>query len=194
MAPVAFAAALGFGAAALASVLSLRSQLGRLRNRGHDVKAIVHYLAREHHRTEARGEAAEQAVEQQEHLEFAEASKLASPWWSRELSGAHAVWWVSWIFLWAAITAGEDRSSVVGPVFAVAAMGLLLKAVAPLLPLLLSLLSAVRAPWTWKRRPLLVPIWRDVVSYYRWWGRGWAPVAIALAPGVVYVLLDALVF
>jgi thioredoxin-like negative regulator of GroEL len=187
--PVVFAAVLGFGAAALAAVLSLRSQLGRLRNRGHDVTAIAEYLEWEETTAEARNVTAEREVEGQERREFLEASKQAAPWWSRELSGAHAVWWLSGIFVFVAVAVGEERSNVVGPVFAIAAMGLLLKVVVPFIWLLLPLVAG--APWTWKAGLSLGPTWRGVVSYYRWWGRGFLPMAVALLPAAAYWLAVA---
>jgi hypothetical protein len=155
------------------------------------VTAIGEYLVREECRVEARKADAEREVEDQERREFVAASKRAAPWWLRELSGAHAVWWLSGIFFFVAITVGEERSSVVGPAFAIAATGLVLKVVVPFFWLLLSLKWTASVPWTWKRRPLLGPTWRDVVSYYRWWGGGWVPVVVALAPGIGGYLLFA---
>jgi hypothetical protein len=98
-------------------------------------------------------------------LEWAEESRRAKVWWRREFSGAHLVWWIAF-----AVFGGQELKVLVIPgamadaVIVCAILGAILKV----------LMTAVMLPFTY----------RMAVRYYRWWGRGWLPVVLALLPAV----------
>ena len=90
------------------------------------------------------------------------------PWWLVELSGAHVLWWLSFIlgigyliWYW---ELPDWLLSIVGPV---AVGGAIMKWFLPAMWLAKSVRGRDR---------------RNLARYYRWWGRGWLPVALALLP------------
>jgi tetratricopeptide (TPR) repeat protein len=113
----------------------------------------------------------ERRVEAQEKL--AEEQRRGPPWWREEASGAHLVWWAAL----AVALLVEFHMPLMpvrwGPVaWAVAVPGLMMKAIFWRFPSAAS--DEARIVW---------------LRFYRWWGRGPLPVGIALAPGLVALLV-----
>jgi hypothetical protein len=104
---------------------------------------------------------------------FAQESMTALPWWRREMSGAHLVWWVSAVVAVSAwIHPSPPLMWVAGILSPVLFVGFLAKIIFGwLLYLLLIGLPDSR---------------RRMTRYYRWWARGWKPIAAALAPGALF--------
>lgn len=110
--------------------------------------------------------------EQAEQREFEADSRVAPSWWRRELSGAHLVWWVALGVLLASyglLSAAPDWLVITA--WVVLFFGIIFK---------------VAFGWVMYILLMAVPgSRRRMTRYYRWWARGWQPVATALAPGVI---------
>jgi hypothetical protein len=116
-------------------------------------------------------------------------------WLRVELSGAHLIWWLSflattlyllsplWLLLRSPPTPYEVEAMLrwwppdwlINGLFAIAAVGVLLKAIVPFF-WVAAWDSAGRNPDTY----------RELKRYYRFWAKGLLPAALALAPAVIY--------
>ena len=123
---------------------------------------------------ELREQAQEEAEESADHRRFELAAVADRPWWLLELSGAHLLWWISFVvgigYLGELWELPEWSVHIVAPI---AVGGAVMKAYFPGL--------------LWTRSSKEVDR-RYVVRYYRWWGRGWLPVVLALLPAGAYWL------
>ena len=161
----------GLGIAALAATLRLRWLESRIQAEGLDAAEVDAFATEAEERLDREERKAEREEEQRRDQQWAEECRRAKPWWLREVSGAHLVWWAAF-----AVAGAEELGIVALPpamlnaVQACVLFGGILKVVVSGL----LFLSALRVPATY----------RMAVRYYRWWGRGWLPVALALLPAV----------
>ena len=101
---------------------------------------------------------------------------------SVELRGAHLVWWLAWAGTISAAVSGLSLDlprCLFGSVVAVAIGALVAKVYVPFV----GLLSCV---WSTEKR--YNGTYEGWGRYYLFWARGIVPVAIALAPGLAYIL------
>jgi len=108
--------------------------------------------------------------EEEELARLREEGRREGPWWRIELSGAHLVWWISlpatWTIEWAD---GESLSTLRTLGEAVLYPGMVLK---------------IGFWWTYRWMESAATM-RAFMRFYRWWGRGWQPVLLALLPGAL---------
>jgi hypothetical protein len=144
----------------------------RLAEKGHSPDAIWQVLWGDVLAEEAESLSREQA----EQREFEADSRVAPSWWRRELSGAHLVWWAALGVLLASyglLSAAPDWLVITA--WVVLFFGIIFK-----------------VAFGWVMYVLLIAMpgsRRRMTRYYRWWARGWKPVAIALAPAVVLLVV-----
>jgi hypothetical protein len=115
--------------------------------------------------------AEEEAEEAADRRRFETEAVGRRPWWLVELSGAHLVWWASFIIVVAGVA--EPRWEVPEAVIAVAVPVAIGGAV-----------IKVFLPFMWWASVSRGTDKRNLIRYYRWWGRGWLPVLLALLPAV----------
>jgi len=123
-----------------------------------------------------RREGEEYEREMQAAKELSEEGWEEGPWWTIELSGAHLVWWLSLALM---VTLGGAELDVGSTLWR------------SVEPVVISGGVLKLAFWYVYGRLSSYPRKRAFLRFYRWWGRGFAPVLLALAPGV-YVLLGTL--
>jgi uncharacterized integral membrane protein len=152
----------GLAMAGLVATLRLRSAESRIRAEGLDVTEIDAYATE----AEERLESEEREAEREEEKQWAEECGRAKVWWIRELSGAHLVWWIAF-----AVFGGQELKVFVVPE-ALANAVTMCAIFGGILKLLVTVL-------------MFRSTYRMAVRYYRWWGRGWLPVVIAVLPGVL---------
>lgn len=160
------------------SVIAGRVQRAARRRTGHLIERLAekghdpHFIWRALWGDVLAEEADRLSGEQAEQREFEVDSRVAPSWWRRELSGAHLVWWVALGVLLAScglLSAAPDWLVITA--WVVLFFGIIFK-----------------VAFGWVMYVLLMAVpgsRRRMTRYYRWWARGWKPVAIALAPAVI---------
>ncbi len=157
---------------ALSSFILMRRQLAQLNTQGLDKKDIKAYINKISEKLELDEFRTEQAEQQRQDDKWIEEKKRAKPWWKRELSGAHLVWWIAFL-LWTIqeLTAFQLPSRIYNGMMLCLFLGGIVKIVIPALML----------------RNL--DTHRMAIRYYRWWGRGWLPPLLAFLPFYVGYLV-----
>ncbi len=163
--PLFLAIIAGLVIAALVASLRLCWLESNIRAERLDAGAIDACADTTEQRLESEERKAEREEERRREDQWVDECRRAKPWRLREVSGAHLVWWAIFVALgcrqlgWLVLSDAALNALVIGAIF-----GGILKGVVVLM------------------------IWRDTyrmaTRYYRWWGRGWLPVVVALLPVV----------
>jgi len=170
-------------AAAMWVVLQVvRRRFADLGWRGHSMEAIDRALLAEEaarslagYRLEVERQAEETRRQEEPRRRFEQESRTAPPWWQREITGAHAVWWLALLLL-----VGAPRAHLRLPdaicmaVTAVLVVGGCIKSF-----LIVYWLIFIASPDSR----------REAAHLYRWWSKGWLPVAIALLPTLLALIV-----
>jgi len=162
----------GLIVAAVVPSLRLHWALLRVRQQGLNEAGVDAYADRADERLAREERRAERDEERRRDEQWAEESRRAKPWCLRELSGAHLVWWVACAGLggWQLGLFALSEAAAIAMAFC-AVLGGVLKVLIPV--------GLLYASW------LESGTYRTAVRYYRWWGRSWLPVVLALLPAVL---------
>jgi hypothetical protein len=145
--------------------------LDRLATQGMDREAVWRAVWADQEVRRLEQEAVEQAEEEIDRRRFEEERVAERPWWVVELSGAHLLWWVSFALL---LTWNWEMPDWLLPIIGPVAFG--------------GAIMKVFLPFMWWGASKPGTDRRNLVRYYRWWGKGLLPMVVALLPAAAYWL------
>jgi hypothetical protein len=148
--------------------------LDRLATQGMDREVVWRAVWADQEVRRLEQEAVERAEEEIDRRRFEEERVAERPWWLVELSGAHLVWWLSFVLGIGLLEWNWEMPDWLLPIIGPVAVG--------------GAIMKVFLPFMWWGASKLGTDRRNLVRYYRWWGKGLLPMAVALLPAAAYWL------